>query len=233
MPRAGGEHITTRPAFPGAAGRTRSAGRAVRLLGRADVAAAGWRAERPPRPARRASRAGGGRRVRAGAARGPRPCPPRPGHVGVRRPRRRGGSATAAPRRPDGAAARAAVRRGHRAGLRLPHRPQSHLQVPAGERADPGFGQGGAAAGPPPFPEAVLLRGLGQNGRRGLEGRGRPAAPYTRCGRAASGTGIPGLGDGSSCRGPPHAVPRASATGRVSRDDASPSEGSQRGGQGG
>lgn len=140
--------------------------------------------------------------MRAGAAWGPRPSPPRPGHVGVRRPRRRGGPATAAPRCPDGAAARAAVRCGHRAGLRLPHRPQSHLQVSARERADPGLGQGGAAAGPPPFPEAVLLQGLGQSRRRGLEGRGRSAAPCTRCGRAALGTGILRAGERILLPGP-------------------------------
>lgn len=65
------------------------------------------------------------------------------GDVVMRWLRPLGCPSAAAPRSADGAAARAAVRRCHRAGLRLPRRPQSHLQVMAGAVQGSGRGPGG------------------------------------------------------------------------------------------
>lgn len=181
----------------------------VRLLGAARRGVRGFarRGGRPARPAAADGRAVG-RRVRAGAARWPAPLPASAGgDVVMRWLRPCGCPSAAASRRPDGAAARAAVRRCHRAGLRLPRRPQSHLQVMAGGRLrGSGRGPGGpgvrgawpreAAArrsswrwcvprrpGTEP-PAGVPSRGLRvcRGGRPGLAGRGssRGATPCAR-----------------------------------------------------
>lgn len=139
----------TPPQGRGAAGRSRPA---LRLPGSAGLGAA-WRrwvgGRRAAVPPRAVDGRAAGRRVRAGAARCPAALPAAPsGDVVMRRPRARphGRPAAAAPRRPDGAATRAAVRSRHRAGLRLPRRPQSHLQVTAGERRDRAAGTRGRRA---------------------------------------------------------------------------------------
>lgn len=123
---------------------------ALRLLGAARRGGGGFGGGgcRPGAADRRAA----GRRVRAGAARWPAPLPaPAGGHVVMRRLQPRRCPSAAASRRPDGAAARAAVRRCHRAGLRLPRRPQSHLQVMAEARRDRGT-RGPAEGKRPPGP---------------------------------------------------------------------------------